>query len=138
MVQLSHTNAQLKKIVEYNHGLVGEVVSKLRDDLVRPFFMALKKHSEEVRQTSRHVIGRRGRARRRAGGRARRTQRAALSSVAAAPRRESALALRRLWRRCSSRLLCALLAEYALVGGCGLHSLLRSSDVRHGNAGWAR
>lgn len=43
MVQLAHTNAQLKKIVEYNHGLVGEVVSKLRDDLIRPFFAGWKK-----------------------------------------------------------------------------------------------
>lgn len=58
MVQLAHTNAQLKKIVEYNHGLVGEVVSKLRDDLIRPFFAGWKKAlAEELERGRRERKG---------------------------------------------------------------------------------
>jgi hypothetical protein len=58
MVQLAHTNAQLKKIVEYNHGLVGEVVSKLRDDLIRPFFTGWKKAlAEELERGRRERKG---------------------------------------------------------------------------------
>ena len=39
MVMLAQTNDQLKKIVEYSHDLVGDVVGKLKDDLVRPYFV---------------------------------------------------------------------------------------------------
>ena len=58
MIQLAQTNAQLKKIVEYNHGLVGEVVSKLRDDLIRPFFTGWKQAlAEELERGRRERKG---------------------------------------------------------------------------------
>jgi hypothetical protein len=50
MVMLQQTNDQLKKIVEYSHDLVGEVVGKLKDDLVRPYFLGWKAAlAEELR-----------------------------------------------------------------------------------------
>jgi hypothetical protein len=58
MIQLAQTNAQLKKIVEYNHGLVGEVVSKMRDDLIRPFFTGWKQAlAEELERGRRERKG---------------------------------------------------------------------------------
>jgi hypothetical protein len=35
MAMLAQTNDQLKKIVEYSHDLVSDVVGKLKDDLIR-------------------------------------------------------------------------------------------------------
>jgi hypothetical protein len=50
MVMLAQTNDQLKKIVEYSHDLVGDVVAKLKDDLVRPYFFEWKRvMAEELR-----------------------------------------------------------------------------------------